>query len=81
LLIKIQQLDETLDSVSRELAPNLLCNYLYELAGTFMSFYEACPILNAEEDIRRTRLAIVVLTAETLKQGLEMLGISPLNKM
>jgi arginyl-tRNA synthetase len=46
-----------------------------------MSFYEACPILNAEEDIRRTRLAIAVLTAETLKQGLEMLGISPLNKM
>jgi arginyl-tRNA synthetase len=81
LLIKIQQLDETLDSVSRELAPNLLCNYLYELAGTFMSFYEACPILNAEENIRRTRLAIAVLAAETLKQGLEVLGISPLNKM
>ena len=81
LLIKIQQLDEALDSVSRELAPNLLCNYLYELAGTFMSFYEACPILNALEDTRRTRLAIAVLTAEALKQGLEMLGINPLNKM
>ena len=81
LLIKIQQLDEALDSVSRELAPNLLCNYLYELAGTFMSFYEACPILNALEDTRRTRLAIAVITAEALKQGLEMLGINPLNKM
>jgi arginyl-tRNA synthetase len=81
LLIKIQQLDEALDSASRELAPNLLCNYLYELAGTFMSFYEACPILNALEDTRRTRLAIAVLTAEALKQGLEMLGINPLKKM
>ncbi len=81
LLIKIQQLDEALDSVSRELAPNLLCNYLYELAGTFMSFYEACPILNALEETRRTRLAIAVLTAEALKQGLEMLGINPLDKM
>jgi arginyl-tRNA synthetase len=46
-----------------------------------MSFYEACPILNAEADQRRTRLAIAMLTAETLKQGLEMLGIKPLNKM
>jgi arginyl-tRNA synthetase len=81
LLIKIQQLDEILDNVSRELAPNILCNYLYELAGIFMSFYEACPILNAEADQRRTRLAIAMLTAETLKQGLEMLGIKPLNKM
>jgi arginyl-tRNA synthetase len=46
-----------------------------------MSFYETCPILNAEENIRQTRLAIAVLAAETLKQGLEVLGISPLNKM
>jgi arginyl-tRNA synthetase len=46
-----------------------------------MSFYEACPILNALEDTRRTRLAIAVITAEALKQGLEMLGINPLNKM
>jgi arginyl-tRNA synthetase len=81
LLIKIQQLDEILDSVSRELAPNLLCNYLYELAGTFMSFYEACPVLTAERDLRLTRLAIAMLTADTLKQGLEMLGINPLNQM
>ncbi|MFT6057263.1 MAG: arginyl-tRNA synthetase, partial [Pseudohongiellaceae bacterium] len=61
--------------------PNLLCNYLYELAGLFMRFYEACPILKEDASIRDSRLAMCVLAADTLKQGLDLLGINTLEQM
>ena len=49
--------------------PNQLCNYLYELSGLFMKFYENCPILKAEGSQAESRLALCRLTAETLQQG------------
>jgi len=81
LLLKILQLPEVVDMVARDCYPNFLCNYLYELAGLFMRFYENCPILKAEDSMRDSRLALCELTAQTLQQGLGLLGIETLEKM
>ncbi len=81
LLIKILQMPEIVQMVADDCYPNQLCNYLFELAGIFMRFYESCPILKAEAPLRESRLALASLTAETLKQGLSLLGIEPLERM
>jgi arginyl-tRNA synthetase len=72
----------TLEAVADELRPNYLCNYLFELAGKFTSFYENCPVLKAQDAATRTsRLALCDLTARVLKQGLETLGIGVVEQM
>ena len=72
----------TLVAVAEELRPNYLCNYLFELAGKFTSFYENCPVLKAEDAAARdSRLALCDLTARVLKQGLETLGIETVEQM
>jgi arginyl-tRNA synthetase len=71
-----------LEAVAEEYRPNFLCNYLYELAGRFTSFYENCPVLKAESDaVRGSRLALCDLTSRVLKQGLETLGIATVEQM
>jgi arginyl-tRNA synthetase len=79
--VKLMQLPETLEAVAEDFQANILCNYLFELAGTFMSFYEACPILKAEEGVRDSRLLLSDLTANTLKKGLDLLGIEVVEQM
>lgn len=72
----------TLEAVAGELRPNFLCNYLYELAGRFTSFYENCPVLKAgDQTTRHSRLVLCDLTARVLKQGLETLGIETVEQM
>ena len=71
----------TLEAASEELRPNFLCNYLYELAGKFTSFYENCPVLKSEGATRESRLALCDLTAKVLKQGLNTLGIETVEQM
>jgi arginyl-tRNA synthetase len=72
----------TLEAVAEEYRPNFLCNYLYELAGKFTSFYENCPVLKADDAATRdSRLALCDLTARVLKQGLDVLGIEVVEQM
>jgi arginyl-tRNA synthetase len=71
----------TLEAVAEEYRPNFLCNYLFELAGKFTSFYENCPVLKAEGAVRESRLALCDLTARVLKLGLETLGIETVEQM
>jgi arginyl-tRNA synthetase len=71
----------TLEAVADEYRPNFLCNYLFELAGRFTSFYENCPVLKSEGATRETRLVLCDLTAKVLKQGLGVLGIETLEQM
>ena len=71
----------TLEAVAEEYRPNFLCNYLFELAGKFTSFYENCPVLKSEGATRDSRLALCDLTARVLKQGLETLGIETVEQM
>jgi arginyl-tRNA synthetase len=70
-----------LNAVSEEYRPNYICNYLYELAGHFTSFYENCPVLKAEPKQRSSRLMLCDLTARVLKEGLQILGIETLEQM
>ena len=72
----------TLEAVADELRPNYLCNYLFELAGKFTSFYENCPVLKAgDAAARESRLALCDLTARVLRQGLATLGIETVEQM
>ncbi|THA06445.1 arginine--tRNA ligase [Rodentibacter pneumotropicus] len=82
LAIKLLQFEEAVQTVGREGMPHVLCAYLYELAGVFSSFYEHCPILNAEDEkLMLSRLKLALLTEKTLKQGLDLLGIKTVDKM
>ncbi len=82
LIAKLLQFEEAVQSVAREGQPHIMCSYLFELAGQFSSFYEACPILNADNDAtKNSRLKLAALTAKTIKQGLSLLGINTLERM
>jgi arginyl-tRNA synthetase len=61
--------------------PNILANYLFELANSFHAFYEVCPVLKAEEPARSSRLALCHLTARVLQRGLNLLGIKVPERM
>lgn len=83
LALKLLQLEDVIDAVITECTPNLLCNYLYELASLYMSFYEACPILKEgiDEHVKQSRLALCSQISQTLKQGLDILGIEVMERM
>ncbi len=83
LALKLLQLSETVDLVAKEAMPHLLCTYLYDLASSYMTFYEACPILKegVETDIRTSRLNLSKQVADTIKYGLDLLGIEVMDKM
>ncbi|HWY77874.1 MAG TPA: arginine--tRNA ligase [Verrucomicrobiae bacterium] len=73
--------DLVLSVVVEEYRPNLLCNYLYELAANFARFYEKRRILDTEPKERSSRLALCSLIAEIMRIGLEVLGIQTLDEM
>jgi arginyl-tRNA synthetase len=75
------QLGEILQQVSQDLLPNRLCQYLFELSQKFNQFFEQCPVLQADEPQRTSRLMLCDLTARTLKLGLSLLGIPVLERM
>ena len=79
---KLAQFGEILNRVVDKGQPHVLCAYLYELAGAFSSFYEACPVLAADNDAQKnSRLLLAQLTARTLQKGLNLLGIETLERM
>jgi arginyl-tRNA synthetase len=79
---KLAQFSEVLNGVGEKGVPHLLCNYLYELAGLFSSFYEHCPILSAQEQtVKQSRLRLAALTGKTLGRGLGLLGLETLERM
>jgi len=81
LALELDDYGATLAAVAESLEPHKLCGYLYDLARDFTAFYEACPVLNAEEPVRSNRLALCRLTARTLHHGLGLLGISAPERM
>lgn len=83
LAVKLLRFEETLQQVIKDAQPNLLCNYLYELASLYMTFYEACPMLKdgIEPDVRDSRLMLSIMTSRLLKQGLDLLGIGVMERM
>ena len=80
--VRILRLPEVLELAAAELKPNILTDYLFDLANAFSTFFEECPVLKAESPARRdSRLAICDLTAQTLKFGLDLLGIEVVDRM
>src|SRR5205823_6545624 len=80
--VRILRLPEILELAAAELKPNILTDYLFDLANAFSTFFEECPVLKAESTERRdSRLAICDLTARTLKFGLHLLGIEVVDRM
>ena len=78
---RVAQFAEVVPQVLNDFRPNLLANYLFELANSFHAFYEACPVLKSAEPVRSSRLALSDLTARVLKKGLELLGIQVPERM
>ena len=82
LALHIAKFADNLDIAARECYPHYVCQYLYNLAGLFMQFYEACPILKADDSKQvASRLALANLTAQILKTGLDILGIEVVDRM
>ncbi len=77
----LARFSEVVETVGADCYPNLLCSYLYDLAGAFMQFYEACPVLKADEPARSSRLLLCRLTAGVLHRGLDLLGIETIEQM
>lgn len=78
---KLLDFNDSILWAADEFRPHYLCIYLFELATLFHKFYEACPVLKAEDAVRDSRLALSEITASTLKQGLNLLGISVVEEM
>jgi len=78
---QLLKLDDVLEGVIEEFLPSRICEYLFELSQKFNQFYEACPVLSAEEPTRISRLILCDMTARTIKLGLSLLGIPVVERM
>jgi arginyl-tRNA synthetase len=76
LALELLEFPATVAKTDETLQPHRVCGTLYAIATAFMTFYERCPVLRAEEPTRSSRLALCVLTARTLARGLDLLGIA-----
>ncbi len=81
LAMMLLQYGEAIDQVLVDYRPNILVDYLYEVAKAFSGFFENCPVLKADPEVRISRLALAVLTGRVIKQGLKLLGIDVLPRM
>ena len=78
---RLCQFAEIVPQVLNDFRPNILANYLFEVADGFHAFYEACPVLRSDEPVRGSRLALCDLTGRILQRGLDLLGIKVPEKM
>ncbi len=75
LALALLRLPAAIEAALSDYRPHRLCGYLYGLAVSFSAFYEACPVLSAEEPVRGSRLALCELTSRAITLGLAQLGI------
>ena len=64
-----------------ETDPSVIAHFLFEAAKKFSRFYQECPVLKADPDTRRARLALAKVTETVLTHGLDLLGIEPVDAM
>lgn len=82
LMIKLMEFGQTVVAVAADLRPHILCNYLYELATCFSSFYDKCPVMSCEDQsLKASRLAVCNYTRRVLALGLDLLGIAAPREM
>ena len=81
LALQLSRFGEAVADVAENLQPHKLCTYLYETATALSSFYEQCPVLKADGDVRASRLALCAATRLVLAKGLDLLGIEAPDNM
>jgi len=81
LIRELLKFDAVIVEVEEELLPNRLCAYLFELSQVFNRFYDQVPVLKTDEPYRSSRLALCRIAADTLKLGMNLLGIPTLERM
>jgi len=81
LMKKLAEFPEQVNKAAEHREPAKIANYLSQLCEEFNSFYHSCPVLDTEKEVRNRRLKIIELFVEVTDQGLELLGIEPLEQM
>jgi arginyl-tRNA synthetase len=81
LALLLTRFGEVVAEVADTLQPHRLCGYLYDVAGALSVFYEQCPVLKSDGEVRASRLALCTLTKKVLADGLDMLGIEAIDRM
>ena len=80
--LEILRFSDALSDVIEDYRPNQLTDYVFALAKQYSRFYESCPVLKADDaETRNSRALLCDLTARTIKQGLDLLGISVIERM
>ena len=79
LTLHLRRFGESLELMARDLLPNRLCEYLYELAEKFNAFFRDCQVIGSEEE--KSRLVLVEATERILGKGLDLLGLKTLPRM
>ena len=80
--LAIMRYPQVILETAEQLEPHRLCTYLYDLANTYSSFYQCCPVLkNEDADIRASRLRLCSMTRRILADGLGLLGIESPSRM
>lgn len=77
--LHVRQFGEVLDTVSNDLLPNRLCEYLYELAEKFHAFFRDCRVEGSPQE--ESRLLLCEATSRILEKGLNLLGLKTLERM
>ncbi|WP_026424172.1 arginine--tRNA ligase [Actinokineospora inagensis] len=77
LMLRLLQLPAAIATAVEGYAPHKVTGYLYDLASTFTTFYDNCPILRADvaPEVRASRLVLTKVTSDALTLGLGLLGI------
>ena len=81
LILQLLQFDAAVHDTLDKYSPHRMCTYLFALAQSFTSFYEACPVLKADPQTRAFRLRLCEQTARALAKGLDLLGIEAPERM
>ena len=79
--LQLSKFGEVVAALADELQPHKLCTYLFETATAMSVFYEQCPVLKSDGEVRTSRLALCAATAQVLAQGLDLLGIEAPERM
>jgi arginyl-tRNA synthetase len=81
LAVALLEFPSAVEATLETWSPHRLCSYLFDLAGLYTTFFETCPVLRAEPEVRDSRLVLCALTAAVLGQGLSVLGIETPERM
>ncbi len=81
LVLRLLQFDSAVHDTLEKYSPHRMCTYLFDLAQSFTSFYEACPVLKADPQTRAFRIRLCEQTARVLAKGLDLLGIEAPERM